>query len=139
MAKWAHSEELEHAVEEPNFVKLYIEDICKVKDLTAPLHKMFNFMLSNMNYDNITSYGSNSKKAFLKQSGIANSTFDNNVSKLIKANLIERVAKGEFRVNKKYAVKVSWGRVQSIEWTTKYTADGKKETVKFNETKEGNR
>jgi hypothetical protein len=133
MANEVFDESTGEIITEPRFVKLYIEDICRVKGLTAPLHKMFNFMLCNMNYENITSYGASSKRTFLKESGIANSTFDNNVSKLIKANLIQRVAKGEFRVNKKYAVKVSWPKVQSIEWTTKYTANGKEETVKFNE------
>lgn len=117
--------------EEPDFVKLYIKDVCTVKGLTAPLYKMFNFMLNNMNYENAVSYGMSTKRKFLKENDIANSTFDNYVSKLIKANLIERIGKGEFRINKKYATKVPWSKVQSIEWTTKYSRDGKVETVKF--------
>lgn len=116
-------------IEEPDFVKLYVRDVCNVKGLTTPLYKMFNFMLMNMNYDNVVSYGAVTKKAFLEEAGIANSTFDNSVSKLIKAHLIERVSKGEFRVNKKYAVKVDWARVQEIRWETTYSSDGKVEKV----------
>ena len=118
-------------LEEPDFVKLYIKDVCTVNGLTTPLYKMFYFMLCNMNYQNAVSYGAATKKAFLLESGIANSTFDNSVSKLIASGLIERIGKGEFRINKKYATKVSWSRVQSIEWTTKYTREGKTETVTF--------
>lgn len=120
-------------LEEPDFIKLYVRDICRVKNLTSPMYKMFHFMLMNMNYTNLVSYGLKTKENFLKESGIANSTFDNNVSKLIRAGLIERVSRGEFRVNKKYAVKVDWQKVQSIEWTTKYTRDGKVEKVTFEE------
>lgn len=120
-------------LEEPDFVKLYIRDICRVKGLTSPLYKMFHFILMNMNYQNEACYGRATKERFLKESGIANSTFDNNISKLIKAGLIERIGKGVFRVNKKYAVKVEWSKVQSIEWTTKYTKDGKTEKVTFKE------
>tara|TARA_R110002096_G_scaffold400886_1_gene597627 strand:- start:49 stop:456 length:408 start_codon:yes stop_codon:yes gene_type:complete len=124
--------ETAEVLEEPNFVKLYTADLCNVKGLTTPLYKMFNFMLANMNYENVVSYGGQTKRAFLVESGIANSTFDNSVSKLISSGLIERIGKGEFRINKKYAAKVSWAKVQSIEWTTTYSASGKKETIKFN-------
>jgi hypothetical protein len=118
---------------EPDFIKLYVRDLCTVKGLTTPLYKMFHFMLMNMNFENLSSYGSNAKKRFLEESGIANSTFDNSVSKLIKAGLIERVSKGEFRINKKYAVKVDWTKVQSIQWNTTYTKEGKKDEVIFDE------
>lgn len=131
MAKTILDKATGEILEEPDFIKLYVRDICMVKGLTTPLYKMFHFMLMNMNYDNLVSYGVNAKKKFLSESGIANSTFDNSVSKLIKAGLIERIGKGEFRVNKKYAVKVDWHKVQEIEWTTKYTASGKVENVKI--------
>tara|TARA_R100000541_G_scaffold50987_1_gene58303 strand:+ start:1187 stop:1594 length:408 start_codon:yes stop_codon:yes gene_type:complete len=131
MAKSTIDKETGELLSEPDFVKLYVKDVCKVKGLTTPLYRMFHFMLMNMNYDNIVSYGVNTKRKFLEESGIANSTFDNSVSKLINAGLIERVGRGEFRVNKKYAVKVDWHKVQEIEWTTRYTRSGKIEKVKI--------
>lgn len=132
MAKTTINKNTGEVLEEPDFIKLYIRDVCNVKGLTTPMYKMFHFMLMNMNYDNLVSYGTHTKKKFLMESGIANSTFDNNVSKLISAELIERLGKGEFRVNKKYAVKVDWHRVQSIEWVTSYSKKGRDESVKIN-------
>ena len=116
---------------EPPFVKLYIRELCDIKGLSTPQYKMFTFMLANMNYENVVSYGVNTKRMFLARHDIANSTFDNNVSKLIKSGLIERLGKGEFRINKKYATKVPWHKIESIEWHSEYTKDGKQERVIF--------
>ena len=119
--------------EEPDFVKVYIRHLCKVKDLNSNQSKMFNFMLSNMNYNNIVSYGSSSKKEFLDEINMKPQTFNNNVSKLISSGLIVRISKGEFLVNKKYAVKVDWTRVQSIRWIADYSKDGVSEKVIIDE------
>lgn len=118
---------------EPEFVKVYICDLCRVKGLTATQYKIFNFMLLNMNYENVVSYGPRTRESFLKHNDIKAQTFNNNVNCLIDSRLIERIGRGEFRVNKKYAAKVDWARVQSIEWTSIYTREGIKETVKIKE------
>ena len=114
---------------EPDFVKLYIKDLCKIKGLSGIQNEMFKFMLRNMNHENLVSYGATSKKLFLNENGIKSTTFNNNISGLIDSKLIERVSKGEFRVNKKYAVKVDWTKVQEIKWETTYSETGKKEKI----------
>lgn len=118
-------------VQEPNFVKLYIEDLCTIKGLSTTQYKIFNFMLENMNWDNIVAYGPNTKDKFLTEHNLINQTFNNNISRLIQSGLIERMGRGEFLVNKKYAVKVEWSKVQKIRWVTEYTKKGKKQTVEF--------
>ena len=114
---------------EPDFVKLYIGDLCKVKGLTGVQNDMFKFMLRNMNHENLVSYGATAKRKFLEEHGIKSTTFNNNINALITSSLIERVARGEFRVNKKYAVKVDWLKVQSIKWETTYSSKGKEEKI----------
>lgn len=117
---------------EPEFVKVYIRNLCRVKGLSATQYKIFNFMLLNMNYENMVAYGSKTKEAFLKANSIKPQTFNNNINFLISSGLIERISRGEFRINKKYAVKVDWTRVQSIEWTSLYTRKGILEKVIIN-------
>ncbi|MFP1592776.1 hypothetical protein ACLB1M_32860 [Escherichia coli] len=52
-------------LEEPEFVKLYIRDLCRVKGPTAnPKYKIFTFMLANMNTDNVVSFGPRTKENF---------------------------------------------------------------------------
>lgn len=92
---------------EPTSVKVYIKELCTVKGLSSTVYKMFNFMLNNMDSTNHVFYAPTVKHNFLVENNIANSTFNNNISKMIKAGLIERtIWRGEFRINKKFAVKV---------------------------------
>lgn len=129
MAKSFTDKNTGEIIREPDFVKLYINDICRVKGLNSGQVKIFNFMLANMNWENVVSYGPNTKASFLNENEMKNQTFNNNVSKLITSMLIERIGRGEFRINKKYAVKVDWSKVQEIKWETTYGKDGKTETV----------
>ena len=118
-------------IKEPNFVKLYIEDLCTLKGLSSTQYKIFNFMLENMNWDNVVAYGSGTKDKFLTNHNLINQTFNNNISRLIQSGLIERMGRGEFLVNKKYATKVEWSKVQKIRWVTEYTKAGRKQKVEF--------
>ena len=118
---------------EPEFAKVYINDLCRVKGMSAVKHEMFKFMIRNMNDENVVSYGAITKKKFLDMHNIKTQTFNNNIKGMIESELIERIGKAEFRVNKKYAVKVEWSKVQSIEWKTTYSRDGKQEEVTIRE------
>lgn len=111
-------------LEEPEFVKLYIRDLCRVKGLSGTQYKIFNFMLANMNAENVVSFGPRTKEKFLLEQSVKPQTFNNNVSKLIEAGLIARIGRNEFLINKQYAVKVDWAKVQSIVWETVYSKDG---------------
>lgn len=117
--------------EEPDFVKLYIRNLCKAKGVTGRQVDIFHFMLAHMNDYNEVSYGKPSKDRFISDHGTSNATFNNNVKALISNGLIERIGKGTFRVNPKYAVKVEWHKVQKITWTSEYTSKGKTESVTF--------
>lgn len=111
-------------LEEPEFVKLYVRDLCRVKGLSSTQYKIFNFMLGNMNAENVVSFGPRTKEKFLLEQGVKTQTFNNNVAKLIEAGLIARIGRNEFLINKQYAVKVDWTKVQSIVWETVYNKDG---------------
>ncbi|WP_159196148.1 hypothetical protein, partial [Escherichia coli] len=92
-------------LEEPEFVKLYIRDLCRVKGLSATQYKIFTFMLANMNNDNVVSFGPRTKEKFLSEHSIKPKTLNNNVYQLIESRLISRIARKEFLVNKKDEVK----------------------------------
>lgn len=81
-------------------------------------------MLGNMNAENVVSFGPRTKEKFLLEQGVKTQTFNNNVAKLIEAGLIARIGRNEFLINKQYAVKVDWTKVQSIVWETVYNKDG---------------
>ena len=131
MGKKAIDVETGEIGEEPEFVKLYIHDVCRLKNISGGKYEVFLFMLKNMNRSNEVCFGGIAKKKFLQDHSMENQTFNNYASFLVKTNLVERIGRGEFRVNKKYAAKVDWNSVQSIKWTATYTRDGLKEEVHF--------
>jgi hypothetical protein len=133
MARKYFDEETGEITQEPDFVKIYINDLCKVKGVTGLQMNIFHFMMRSMNNYNEVAYGKSAKERFCVEHQTSVSSFDNNIRSLISKGLIERVSRGEFRINKKYAVKVDWGKVQSIQWVTTYSKDGKKEEVKIEE------
>lgn len=118
---------------EPDFIKIYIKDLCRVKGVTGLQMNMFQFMMMYMDSYNEVSYGRSAKKRFCEEHSTSFASFDNNIKHLINKGLIERIGKGEFRINKKYAVKVDWDKVQSIKWTSTYSREGKKEEIVIEE------
>lgn len=116
-------------LEEPEFVKTYIRELCAVRGVNSTQMHIFNFFLKQMNDYNEVSFGPRAKRRFLDDHNLKNQSFNNSVAGLINSGLVERIGRGEFRINKKYAVKVPWDKVQSIKWESEYTKDGKKETV----------
>ena len=114
---------------EPDFVKLYTRDMCKLKGLTGLQHHIFFFMLENMNPYNEVSYGKDSKDRFIKEHETSKAAFNNNINPIIDSGLIQRTGRGSFRINKKYATKVDWDKVQKIVWTVEYTRKGKSDKV----------
>ncbi|MFS1538042.1 MAG: replication/maintenance protein RepL [Candidatus Phlomobacter fragariae] len=127
------NQETGEIIQEPDFIKVYINDLCNVKGVTGLQMNIFHFMLKHMNDHNEVSYGKSAKDRFCKKHDTSLAAFNNNIKALIAAGLIERVNRGEFRVNKKYAVKVDWDRVQSIIWVSTYTKNGKTEEITFSE------
>ena len=120
-------------VKEPDFIKMYINDICAVRGVTSLQTKIFYFMLQNMNYANEVSYGKTTKDRFLKEHNTSNASFNNIIKGLVDSKLIGKLGKGEFLVNKKYAVKVPWSKVEEITTVTTYSKHGKKEVVEVRE------
>ncbi len=133
MAKERIDESTGEVKHEPEFVKMYIKDLCAVKGVTALQTKIFYFMLQNMNYENEVAYGPTAKSRFLSEHETTNASFNNSVKGLLESGLIGKLSRGEFIVNKKYAVKVPWHKVDSIVWKTTYSKRGKKEVVEFEE------
>ncbi|WP_165496328.1 hypothetical protein, partial [Escherichia coli] len=66
-------------------------------------------------------FGQRTKEKLLSEHSIKPQTINKNLSQLIESSLISRIARNEFLLNKKYAVKVDWPKVQKIVWTTTYS------------------
>lgn len=90
-------------MKEPKYVKLYGENLGKVKGITGMQFKVFYMMIMRMDDNNMVYLRHYDGDTFIAFHGIAKQTFNNAVSGLVGHGVIKRTARGAYRVSKKYA------------------------------------
>jgi hypothetical protein len=119
---------------EPNFVKLYIDDLSDLAKLQHSCSELLWELVKRVNYTGTISISAGDKKVIVKELGIKSQSFANNISQLIKKNILFRIDTGMYQLNPYYFAKGAWFEVQKqrieyIELTMKYTALGKEIVV----------
>lgn len=113
---------------EPPFIKLYIEDLTAILKLPNGTKDLLYSLLMKMDYENIVTLTSRSKKEIAERVGIKIQTFDNYLRKLVDAEVFKRIGRGEYKVNPNLFARGDWGNIsrQRDEWTLKitYTSNG---------------
>ena len=81
-----------------------------------------------MDYENIVTLTSRSKKEIAERVGIKIQTFDNYLRKLVDAEVFKRIGRGEYKVNPNLFARGDWGNIsrQRDEWmlTITYAPNG---------------
>ena len=113
---------------EPPFIKLYIEDLTAILKLPNGTKDLLYSLLMKMDYENIVTLTSRSKKEIAERVGIKIQTFDNYLRKLVDAEVFKRIGRGEYKVNPNLFARGDWGNIsrQRDEWMLKitYTSNG---------------
>lgn len=113
---------------EPPFIKLYIEDLTAILKLPNGTKDLLHSLLMKMDYENIVTLTSRSKKEIAERVGIKIQTFDNYLRKLVDAEVFKRIGRGEYKVNPNLFARGDWGNIsrQRDEWMLKitYTSNG---------------
>ncbi|MBP6986603.1 MAG: replication/maintenance protein RepL [Alphaproteobacteria bacterium] len=118
---------------EPDFVKIYLEDIKNLHGLSATVHAVLNELLRITDYNNEIIFNSTVKKRIYSSLDMPRGTFDNCITALKKSNIIKSVGYATYMINPEYFGRGPWKQVyqnrakyQKIKVTTVYTAKGKK-------------
>lgn len=116
---------------EPAFFKVYIEDLTKLMNLPQGCSGLLYALAARMDYDGIISLGSVQKKNLSERLGIKRQTMDNYLGKLLKNNLMHRIARGEFMLNPDYLAKGKWDEIKRrrdayLQLTVTYDRNGGK-------------
>lgn len=98
-----------------------------------------------MDYENMITLTSRSKKEIAERVGIKMQTFDNYLRKLVDAEIFKRIGRGEYKVNPNLFARGDWTDIsrQRDEWmlTITYKANGTRQiegkTIKANQETEG--
>jgi DNA-binding MarR family transcriptional regulator len=98
--------------QEPPYVKMYIEDLAAVLNLPIGVRGLLYALVLRIDYDGIITLGSTSKKKIAERLKITVGTFDNYLTKLVKAGVLRRIGRGEFEVNPHLFARGDWAEVR---------------------------
>lgn len=124
---------------EPDYVKIYLRDIVALNDLPKGLDRVINVLLQTMSYDNMIILNSFIKKKMTEELGYKTvQVLNNNINKLVNAEILFRHGTGTYQVNACYFGRGHWHDIQEIRLQQVYSAKGRdfktEITYKNNET-----
>ncbi len=128
---------------EPPFIKLYISDLTAILGLPNGAKDLLHALLMKMDYENMITLTSRSKKEIAERIGIKIQTFDNYLKKLTEVDVLRRIARGEYKVNPNIFARGDWVKItkhrEEWEMIVTYKPDGtrniKGQAVKSNNVK----
>jgi len=111
---------------EPDYVKLYLKDIVALNDLPKGLDRVINVLLKTMAYDNMIILNSFIKKQMAEELGYKTvQVLNNNINKLVNAEILFRKGTGTYQVNARYFGRGHWHDIQEIRLQQTYSANGR--------------
>ena len=110
---------------EPNYIKLYISDLCKLKDIPKTGNEVLNELLTLTDYNNEIILSLGVKKRIYQKLNIKKGTFDNNLSKLKAKNILKWIDTGIYQLNPNIFGKGKWQDIKKIRATWEYSSKGR--------------
>ena len=84
---------------EPNYIKLYIQDISYLNELPAGTDRIIYAMLPYINYQQEIYINSHNKKKMAEEVGVSDKHISNTIVKLVKKEILIRVDRGVYQLN----------------------------------------
>ena len=116
---------------EPPFIKLYISDLTAILGLPNGTKDLLHALLMKMDYENMITLTSRSKKEIAERISIKIQTFDNYLKKLTEVDILRRIARGEYKVNPNIFARGEWVKItkdrEDWKMIVTYKADGSRD------------
>jgi len=112
---------------EPSYVKLYIDDIVRLKDLPSSSANFLLLVVGNMGYNNIFQAYKPIKKIMAEQLGMTLNTINQRISDLKEKGIlipIEGYGRGLYLVDPNLFAKGRWNDIRELRLTIGYHPDG---------------
>lgn len=113
---------------EPPYVKIYIDDLAKIYDVSPGPQLVLHSLISKMDYEGFISLTPASRQRLADSLQITVPTFNNYLSALCKTNIMRSVGRGEYEVNPHLFARGHWKdiskRRESFQLSITYKPDG---------------
>jgi len=110
---------------EPDFVKMYIEDLGKILGLSGTTNSVLLSLLSKMNYDGEVLMNALIKKAVAERSKCKIDTVQHAITTLCEQNIFIKKANNYYLVNPHYFARGKWEDIRQIRMTISYDKNGR--------------
>ncbi|RRA99479.1 replication/maintenance protein RepL [Larkinella rosea] len=110
---------------EPDFIKLYLEDLVMLKDIPQWVSGVLYGLLKHMNYQNEIILNSTIKKRVAIELGIVPKTIDNALVTFVKKSILLRLDTGVYKANPFLFGKGEWSNIRKIRLQIEYGQNGK--------------
>lgn len=117
---------------EPNYVKLYIDNLILLNGLPKGTTDTIMELLKYMSYENTIILNAYIKKTIANNLGFKTvQSLDNNINKLVKKGIIERIGRGTFRANAFLFGKGDWNDIKQIRFEILFGENGVEQKAHF--------
>ena len=120
---------------EPDYVKLYLADITRLKDIPAGMNKVLFELMKSINYNGIIMAYKPVKDLMCMNMGISINYLNKCIDEFYKKGILIRYARGVYIADPDLFAKGSWKDIQNLRLVIEYNVDGTK-TLKSNVSEE---
>lgn len=110
---------------EPAYIKLYLEDVLYLSNMEPSQSGLVYALLQKMNYDCQIVINPAIRRQIANQLNIKVSTLNNNISKLVKGEVIERIDSGIYRANPYLFGRGNWKDINKLRLEVDYNIKGR--------------
>ena len=105
---------------EPDFIKLYLDDLVLLKDIPQWVSRVLYSLLKHMNYQNEIVLNSTIKRRIAADLGIIPKTIDNALVTFVKKGILNRQDPGVYQANPYLFGKGEWNNIRKIRLQIQY-------------------
>jgi len=111
---------------EPEYVKLYLEDVSRLKDIPAGMNKVLFELIKGIGYNGIIMAYKPVKDIMCANMGISVSYLNKCINEFYKKGIFIRYARGVYIADPNLFAKGSWSNIQHLRLIINYNTDGTK-------------
>jgi hypothetical protein len=112
---------------EPDFVKVYLKDIVRLKDLPKNSENVLNLLLKSMSYKNIIPAYAPIKRMICSELDMKMDTLNRAIDNLYKAGVLIRVERGIYMADPNLFGKGEWKDINNLRLIIQYNKDGSRQ------------
>jgi len=109
---------------EPEYIKLYIQDIARIKDLPKGMDAILITFLKNMSYNNIVPVYMPIKKLIAREFGVSISYINKAIDRFYKCGIFIRADRGLYIADPNLFGKGKWTDIKELRLIIEYNKNG---------------